>query len=93
MTETIFFATDESGVLRRWHPDPAHLETVQAIERVEKMTIAIRGGNAVNDTATLIRFLADRLVNVHGENQNLDYIRAAHQRAAMLDGALKQPEE
>ena len=79
--EDVFYAEDSDGVLRRWRPTPEML-------RGNEMARAIRGGSAINDTPTLIEFLADRLVEVYGENRNVDFIRAAIERAGMLRNSL-----
>lgn len=81
MTEPTFYAEDPEGALRRWHPSPEMM-------RGNEMAKAIRGGTALNDTSTLIEFLADRLVEVYGENANIDFILAARERAAMLRRSL-----
>ena len=54
-----------------------------------RYTVALRGGNGDRDNPELLEWLADRLVNVHGENENTDFIRACHTRAAMIRNALK----
>jgi len=81
MAAQVFYAEDADGFLRRWEPTP---ETLRGSE----MARAIRGGTAINDTPTLIEFLVDRLVNLHGESLDVDYIRAAKERAAMLRDSL-----
>lgn len=58
-----------------------------AIERLQR---ALRGGNADKDNAELFEWLADRLVHVHGESENVDYIHACRERAAMIRTALQQ---
>lgn len=66
-----------------------HAELEALRRRVRELEHAARGGNAINDTATVIRFLADRLVCVYGENKHVDFIRAAYERANFLDRALE----
>lgn len=83
MTELVFFAEDAEGVLRRWRPTPEMM-------RGNEMARAIRGGTAMNDTPTLIEFLADRLIEVYGENARVDFILAAKERAAMLRRSLPE---
>lgn len=53
--------------------------------QVQSMIDHARGRTAKEDTATLLRFLADRLVSVYEESRYTDYIQAAHERADMLD--------
>jgi hypothetical protein len=53
-----------------------------------RLATALRGGTALSNTASLIRFLADRIVTKYGEDSNTDYLRAAHERAGMIDRAL-----
>jgi hypothetical protein len=77
----VYYAEDSEGALRRWRPTAETL-------RGNEMARAIRGGTAVNDTPTLIEFLANRLVEVHGESPDADFIRAAKERAEMLRDAL-----
>jgi hypothetical protein len=48
----------------------------------------IHGRNAIKSTSDLLRWLADRIVNVCGESETVDFVRAAHERANMLDAAL-----
>lgn len=83
MTEPVFYVEDAEGVLRRWRPTPEMM-------RGNEMARAIRGGTAMNDTPTLIEFLADRLVEVYGENARVDFILAAKERASMLRRALPE---
>ncbi|UGB26398.1 hypothetical protein LPC10_01920 [Methylorubrum sp. B1-46] len=59
---------------------PAHIEDVLS---------SIRGGTATRDTAELMEFIADRLVEVHGEKPNVDYILALRERAEFLRQAAK----
>jgi len=63
------------------------------IARIKNISFAARGGNALNDNAALMRFIADRLVNVHHENENIDYIRSLRERAALLEnyGLCRKP--
>ena len=65
-------------------------ELVRLRERVRTLESAARGGNALNSTADLLEFLADRLCLEHGESKITDYIRCAHERAGMLRAALSQ---
>ncbi|NDV53858.1 hypothetical protein [Salipiger sp. PrR003] len=81
MSEQVFFAQDAEGTLRRWHPTPEMM-------RGNEMARAIRGGSPGNHVAYLIEFLAARLVEVYGENERMDFILAARERAAMLRRAL-----
>ena len=83
MTDPVFYAEDPEGALRRWIPTPEMM-------RGNEMARAIRGGTAMNDTPTLIEFLADRLVEVYGENARVDFILAAKERAAMLRRSLPE---
>lgn len=39
----------------------------------------------VSPLATMLRFAADRLVHVHGENSSLDYVQSLKERAAVCD--------
>lgn len=87
MSETVFFATDGEGVLRRWHPDPSDPAATGLISHCRKMERAITGYPSATSTAELLRFLAERLVNVHGENKNLDYVQLAHERAIKLENS------
>lgn len=81
MADQVFYAEDADGVLRRWMPSPEMLHG-------KEMARAIRGGTALNDTPELLEFLAARLVHVYGESENIDFIRAARERAAMLRNSL-----
>ena len=56
--------------------------------KIDRLRAAARGGNADKTTAELLEWVADRLVHVHGENPNVDYVRACRERAAMLRDAL-----
>ncbi len=58
-------------------------------QQSRRLTNALRGGNELKDNADLFEMLADRLVNVHGEDPGTDYIKAARLRAIMIQSALK----
>lgn len=57
-------------------------------QRLDRLRYAARGGNATNDNVWMMRWLADRLVNVYGESPNVDFVRALRERAAMLEDVL-----
>lgn len=62
---------------------------------VERLKNALRGGNALGDTAQLLDFLADRLTNKevlgnYADHPNTDFILAAHERANMIRTALEK---
>ncbi len=57
---------------------------------ITRLRGALRGGNATNDNAELMEFAADRLVHVHGEPANIDYVLALRERASMIRAALKE---
>lgn len=59
-------------------------------QQCRQLKQALRGGNALKDNAELLEFLADRLVNVYGENANTDYIIVCRERAAMIRSALSR---
>lgn len=63
-----------------------HLSGVEA--KLSRLRNAARGGNADKTTAELLEWVAGRLVHQHGENPDVDYIRACRTRAAMLRDAL-----
>lgn len=83
MPEKTFYAEDQDGCLRRWHPSPEML-------RGNEMARAIRGGTALRDTPELIEFLAGRLTKVYADSEQLDFIMAARERARMLRGSLPE---
>ena len=67
---------------------PEQMIEWKAANEIERLRYAARGGNAEKTTADLIEFLADRLVSVHGESRDVDYIRVCRERASMLRNAV-----
>jgi hypothetical protein len=55
---------------------------------LSNLIYAAQGGNATNDTPTLIREMRADLIKT-GCDPNSEYLRAAHDRARMLDAGLK----
>lgn len=56
-------------------------------EQIKRLQFALRGGTATSSNAEMMDWVADRLVHVHGENPNVDYVRALRERAQMLRDA------
>ena len=99
-TEVNVTPSDTSGLwLEAEVADVSELEAQLAApsdERVEKLEAenerlrwAARGGNAINDTANLLTFMAERFVYEYGENEAFAWVRAAYERAQMLRSALE----
>lgn len=78
-----FYAEDAEGFLRRWRPSAATMAG-------EAMARAIQGTSS--SAPDLLEFLAGRLVEVHGESPDVDFIKAARQRAIDLRHALPRRE-
>lgn len=81
--------------LRRIAADRHKAHAATLARQVEEMAVALdrliraaRGGNADHDNPYMLRWIADRLVNVHGEKAGTDYILALRERAAMLEHGL-----
>lgn len=55
---------------------------------LNRLIYAAQGGNATNDNPYMLRWLAARLVEKHGEDPKVDFIQAARQRADMLEVGL-----
>lgn len=63
-------------------------DAARMLEKLGRTVEALRGGNGDRNNAQLLRWVAERLVEKHGENPSVDYIRALRERAGMIEAAL-----
>lgn len=81
------------GDLKRMTERAEAAEAALAAERAraDRLAEALLGGGRTPSNAEFLRWLGDRLVYSHGEDPNLDFIRACDARAAVIDAALAHP--